>query len=144
MSNPENCVKVTNPSLYCVETEDSFSVDKVQIHDEQPKEKTVNQETNKQDETNTFDIVKATQYGAFDRIQHLILEENVDVNARDPENVTLLHWAAINNRLEICKFFLSKGAQVDAIGGELRSTPLHWATRQGKLIGFEVPFIFLH
>lgn len=28
---------------------------------------------------------------------------------------------------------LDKGATVDAIGGELHATPLHWATRQGHL-----------
>ena len=101
------------------------------------KEKTVVETSTppKNDESN-FDIVKATQYGAFERIQHLINNENVDVNARDSENVTLMHWAAINNRVEICKFFLSKNATVDAIGGELRSTPLHWATRQGIIFNF--------
>ena len=135
MSDPvENCVKATNPSLYCVDTKDSYSANPVL--DEQPKEKTVVENSTpapKNDESN-FDIVKATQYGAFERIQHLINDEEVDVNARDSENVTLMHWAAINNRVEICKFFLSKNATVDAIGGELRSTPLHWATRQGKII----------
>ena len=30
-----------------------------------------------------------------------------------------------------CATFL--GAFIDAIGGELRSTPIHWATRQGHL-----------
>lgn len=49
------------------------------------------------------------------------------------ENVTLLHWAAINNRLEIVNYLVSRGAIVDAIGGELESTPLQWATRQGHL-----------
>lgn len=47
--------------------------------------------------------------------------------------MTLLHWAAINNRIEIVKYLLSKGADVNAIGGDLKSTPLHWATRQGHL-----------
>ena len=137
MSDPvENCVKVTNPSLYCVDTKDSYSAEAANpVLDEQPKEKIVAEISTtppKNDESTNFDIVKATQYGAFERIQHLINNENVDVNARDSENVTLMHWAAINNRVEICKFFLSKNATVDAIGGELRSTPLHWATRQGK------------
>lgn len=59
--------------------------------------------------------------------------EGYDVNKPDAEDVTLLHWAAINNRREIVNFYISKGAVVDAIGGELRSTPLHWATRQGHL-----------
>lgn len=31
------------------------------------------------------------------------------------------------------KYFISQGAIVDAIGGDLQATPLHWATRQGHL-----------
>ena len=83
-------------------------------------------------DTSSFDVVKATQYGAFDRVQE-ILDSGFDVNQRDSENVTLLHWAAINNRLEIVKFYIKRGADVDAVGGELMSTPLHWASRQGHI-----------
>ena len=99
-------------------------------------------------DTSSFDIVKATQYGAFDRVQEII-ESGFDVNERDEvdktdlspiidcyhllcflqENVTLLHWAAINNRREIVQYFLQLGADCNAVGGELMSTPLHWATR---------------
>lgn len=55
------------------------------------------------------------------------------VNQPDNETVTLLHWAAINNRLDIVKFLLERGALVDAVGGELQASSLHWATRQGHL-----------
>lgn len=79
-----------------------------------------------------FDIVKATQYGLLDRCKELI-EGGHDVNEPDSETVTLLHWAAINNRQDIIRYFVSKGAIVDAVGGELLATPLHWATRQGHL-----------
>ncbi|XP_053683911.1 palmitoyltransferase Hip14 isoform X1 [Sabethes cyaneus] len=79
-----------------------------------------------------FDIVKATQFGAIGRVKELI-EAGWDVNQPDSETVTLLHWAAINNRKDIIKYFLDKGAIVDAVGGELNATPLHWATRQGHL-----------
>lgn len=79
-----------------------------------------------------FDIVKATQYGAVARVRELV-EAGWDVNQPDSETVTLLHWAAINNRRDIVRYFLDKGATVDAIGGELNATPLHWATRQGHL-----------
>ena len=80
-----------------------------------------------------LEMVRATQYGNFDQCRHMIEVQHFDVNQRDSEDVTLLHWAAINNRLELVKYFITKGAVVDAIGGDLRSTPLHWATRQGLL-----------
>lgn len=31
------------------------------------------------------------------------------------------------------RFLIERGAIVDAVGGELNATPLHWATRQGHL-----------
>lgn len=62
-----------------------------------------------------------------------LVEAGHNVNQRDCENVTLLHWAAINNRKDIINFLINKGAEVDAIGGDLNATPLHWATRQGHL-----------
>lgn len=79
-----------------------------------------------------LDIVKATQNGALERCKQLV-EEGYDVNQRDAENVTLLHWAAINNRKELIRFYISRGALVDAVGGDLMATPLHWATRAGHL-----------
>lgn len=51
----------------------------------------------------SFDIVRATQYGVFDRVQELI-EGGYDVNQMDKENVSILHWAAINNRTEIVRY----------------------------------------
>lgn len=49
-----------------------------------------------------FDIVKATQYGAITRVRELV-EAGWDVNQPDSETVSLLHWAAINNRREIVR-----------------------------------------
>lgn len=50
-----------------------------------------------------FDLVRATQYGAFDRCVELIEKEGVDVNTLDKESVSALHWAAINNRIRIAE-----------------------------------------
>ncbi|XP_042738686.1 palmitoyltransferase ZDHHC13-like, partial [Lagopus leucura] len=80
----------------------------------------------------TCDIVKATQYGMLERCKELV-EAGYDVQQADKENVTLLHWAAISNRQELVKYYISKGAVVDQLGGDLNSTPLHWAIRQGHL-----------
>ncbi|XP_047437519.1 putative palmitoyltransferase ZDHHC13 [Mugil cephalus] len=84
------------------------------------------------DDSSSWDIVKATQFGILDRCKELV-EAGYDVRQPDKENVTLLHWAAINNRLELVKYYISKGAIVDQLGGDLSSTPLHWAIRQGHL-----------
>ncbi|KAI5620740.1 palmitoyltransferase ZDHHC13, partial [Silurus asotus] len=84
------------------------------------------------EDSSSWDIVKATQFGAFDRCKELV-EAGYDVRQPDKENVTLLHWAAINNRLDLIKYYISKGAVVDQLGGDLNSTPLHWAIRQGHL-----------
>ncbi|TMS02961.1 Palmitoyltransferase ZDHHC17 [Larimichthys crocea] len=54
------------------------------------------------DDYSTWDIVKATQYGIFERCRELV-EAGFDVRQPDKENVTLLHWAAINNRIDLVK-----------------------------------------
>lgn len=84
------------------------------------------------DDSSSWDIIKATQFGALDRCKELI-EAGYDVRQPDKENVTLLHWAAINNRADLVKYYIAKGAVIDQLGGDLNSTPLHWAIRQGHL-----------
>lgn len=54
-------------------------------------------------DSSKFDIVKATQYGAFERVVQLVEEEHVDPSEGDREKITPLHWAAINNRLNIAE-----------------------------------------
>ncbi|ELW70517.1 Palmitoyltransferase ZDHHC17 [Tupaia chinensis] len=54
------------------------------------------------DDYSTWDIVKATQYGIYERCRELV-EAGYDVRQPDKENVTLLHWAAINNRIDLVK-----------------------------------------
>ena len=49
-----------------------------------------------------FDIVRAAQYGVTEKCIELV-EAGFDVNQPDAENVTVLHWAAINNRAEIVR-----------------------------------------
>ena len=44
-----------------------------------------------------------------------------------------MHWAAYNDRLDIARYLINKGAQIDVGGGELQATPLNWAARSGRL-----------
>jgi palmitoyltransferase ZDHHC13/17 len=64
-----------------------------------------------------FDILKAVQYNSLTRVKELVEEHGNDVNKPDSDTVSLLHWAAINNRREIIKYLIEKGANVNAIGG---------------------------
>uniref|UniRef100_A0A663F4D4 Palmitoyltransferase n=1 Tax=Aquila chrysaetos chrysaetos TaxID=223781 RepID=A0A663F4D4_AQUCH len=77
------------------------------------------------EDPSTCDIVKATQYGIVERCKELV-EAGYDVRQPDKENVTLLHWAAINNRQELVKqghlpmvmLLLKCGADPSLIDGE--------------------------
>ena len=58
---------------------------------------------------------------------------SLDVSERDEQDVTPLHWASINAQMSTCRWLLDHGAEVDAIGGDLKATPLQWAARNGHL-----------
>jgi palmitoyltransferase len=47
-----------------------------------------------------------SRYGIYERCRELV-EAGYDVRQPDKENVTLLHWAAINNRIDLVKYVLS-------------------------------------
>jgi palmitoyltransferase len=72
-------------------------------------------------------IVQAVQYNELDRVKELIESGEVNVNTPDEEGCYLLHWASINNHVELARYLITKGAVVDVKGGNLQSTPLHWA-----------------
>ncbi|KAK9474964.1 uncharacterized protein V1510DRAFT_231702 [Dipodascopsis tothii] len=78
------------------------------------------------------EAVAATQFGNFERLVSLVENGRVPADVRTPDGVTLLHWAAINDRLAIIEYLLGQpGVEVDSKGGDLDATPLHWAARNG-------------
>ncbi|RUS24526.1 ankyrin repeat-containing domain protein, partial [Jimgerdemannia flammicorona] len=76
---------------------------------------------------------EAAQRGSFQSVKYLLDSKKASPNDVDPTGVTALHYAALQNHDVVAKFLIDKGAQVDAFGGELRATPLHWAARNGRL-----------
>lgn len=76
-------------------------------------------------------LVRACQLGDFRQVNQLISSGETSATETAPDGVTPLHWAAINNRLNICRYLLDQGASVDAKGGGIQGTPLHWACRSG-------------
>mmetsp|Transcript_6127 Transcript_6127/g.11537 ORF Transcript_6127/g.11537 Transcript_6127/m.11537 type:complete len:555 (-) Transcript_6127:187-1851(-) len=79
------------------------------------------------------EAVKAVQWGKLDTLKRMVEGKEIRVNDRDDQNCSLLHWASINNRVEIVKYLLEKHADVNRPGGILQETPLQWAARQGHL-----------
>ena len=44
-------------------------------------------------------------------------------------NVCIFQWSHLTIFFLCCRYFMSKGSNIDKFGGDLNSTPLHWATR---------------
>lgn len=63
------------------------------------------------------------------QLRHLVESGLAKVTDRDEQNVTPLHWAAINAQVAACRYLLEQGAEVDALGGDLVATPMQWAAR---------------
>lgn len=82
-------------------------------------------------ETNVPLLHQYAQQGDLEKVRSLLDDETSGVKATDVdgEGITALHWAAMNSALDVCRLLLERGADVDAVGGELHATPLHWATR---------------
>ncbi|ESW97415.1 hypothetical protein KL918_001028 [Ogataea parapolymorpha] len=73
----------------------------------------------------------AAQRGDLDVLTDMLDNHKVDVNDMLDDNVSALHWCAINNKLTALKYLVSKGAKVNHKGGDLDATPLQWACRYG-------------
>lgn len=85
-------------------------------------------------ENSDLDIWTASQLGDLQRVSFLTYENpNLAIKPGGVDEVTPLHWAALNNRVDVIKFLLSKGASPSFAAGVQRSTPLHWATSRGSL-----------
>ncbi|KAF7343180.1 Palmitoyltransferase [Mycena venus] len=78
-------------------------------------------------------IFVAAQRGDVVAIRALLDSGRARATDHDSENVTPLHWAAINGHVDVCQLLLEEGAEVDAPGGNLMATPMQWAARYGHL-----------
>lgn len=75
--------------------------------------------------------VKSVQFGDTVSVKNLVESHKVSAQACDSDGCSLLHWAAINNRMAIASLLINNGARVSCPGGVLAEAPLHWAVRRG-------------
>lgn len=78
-------------------------------------------------------VFVAAQRGDVDVLRSLLESGQARATDRDSQNITPLHWAAINAQVAACRYLLDQGAEVDALGGDLVATPMQWAARGGYL-----------
>ena len=72
-------------------------------------------------------IFRAAEHGTVDDVKHFIENENVDVNAKNHHwGRTPLHFAAVENGVEVLQYLISQGADVHATDCSCY-TPLHEA-----------------
>jgi tetratricopeptide (TPR) repeat protein len=64
-------------------------------------------------------------------VSRLLVEKGADVNARDRQQNTPLHWAVCGYKIDFVRLLIEKGADVNAKDG-WQYTPLHRAARCGK------------
>lgn len=81
------------------------------------------------DDDGQVNIFLASQRGDVETVRRLIESGEATALDRDPDQITPLHWAAINGQMAACRYLLDQGAEVDAVGGDLVATPLQWAAR---------------
>lgn len=79
---------------------------------------------------NLKNAVEAVQFGDLHTVRQMINDHVVSSNAKDDDDCTLLHWAAINNRNTLVVYLIEHGAKVNVLGGTLMESPLHWAVRK--------------
>ncbi|XP_063713397.1 palmitoyltransferase ZDHHC17-like [Symsagittifera roscoffensis] len=112
---------------------EALSVGSSDVPDILPSDSNSNEIALRPNELGDVDIVHATQYGKFEVVRQLIESGQHDVNQLDKEGISLLHWAAINNRLQMVRYLIMKGALIDRRCGDLNTNALQWAIRQGHL-----------
>ena len=84
----------------------------------------------------TSELVKACQDGDLKTVDSYFGSKacNNDIESlRCEKGAHLLHWAAVNGHIEICKRIVGAGVHPGIIGGSLEETPLMWAIKRNQI-----------
>ena len=73
-------------------------------------------------------LIQATIHGNFQAVMEL-LQQDIDLNTKNKDGVTALHFAAVGNYADIARLLLKFGANPNVQNNE-GDTPLHIASKQ--------------
>lgn len=78
-------------------------------------------------------LADLAQQGMLEMVKEMLTSQKINVNAKDKKRGnTPLHWAAYNNNLEMVKYLVEQGAEVNA-KNNCGVTPLHFAALNNNL-----------
>ncbi|KAG4304076.1 hypothetical protein PORY_002440 [Pneumocystis oryctolagi] len=75
----------------------------------------------------------AAKQGDLDLIEKMCKLGEIMPNVQDDQGVTALHWASINDHINVGRYLILNGVDVNIQSGEFHATPLHWAAKNGNL-----------
>ncbi|KAF7727215.1 Palmitoyltransferase zdhhc13 [Apophysomyces ossiformis] len=78
-------------------------------------------------------IFEAAKRGSLQSLIYLVENHYATPNDVNEKGTTALHYAAAGNHVDCISYLLDRGAPIDPIGDEWKSTPLHWAVRSGSI-----------
>ncbi len=76
-------------------------------------------------------IFSAVANGDTDAVRHYIVDLGVDVNSRDGNSLTPLHYSAKFNQVDVARLLIELGAKAD-ITNNCGKTPLQVAEKHGR------------
>ncbi|KAH9969433.1 ankyrin repeat-containing domain protein [Lactifluus volemus] len=76
-------------------------------------------------------IFSAAQQGRTEHIRTLVESGRARVMDCEDDGITALHWAAVFDKADTCRYLLDQGSEVNAVEGRHLATPLQWAARHG-------------
>lgn len=83
-----------------------------------------------ENEEDSADAVQAVQEGDQEALLYALKGKIIKATATDVDGCSLLHWAALNNRLSVARLLLAWGGDPTQSGGVLDEIPLQWAIRK--------------
>ncbi|KAI9988878.1 hypothetical protein PInf_022467 [Phytophthora infestans] len=96
-------------------------------------------------ELSTPSLFDCAKLGLLPELHRLVQQDPAfDINALDSaSNATLLHHAAISGKMGVMEFLLGNEelrakVDVDALGGEMQTTPLFWAASHNQIYSVEL------